>query len=99
MYPEKDRLKMQISILLVTAVLIATPALAKAAARPGSNQLFRKDKEGSVINIPLTDHTRNDGKTDLQWFAKISVGNPSQELYVSPARPLPAFKAHPRTCM
>lgn len=85
---------MRISMLAVMAVLIATPALTAAAARPSSNQLFRKDKEGSVINVPLTDHTRNDGKTDLQWFAKISVGNPSQELYVSPARPPRAFKAH-----
>lgn len=84
-------------MLLVTAVLTVAPALARAAAMPSSNQLFRKGYGGSVINAPLADHTRNDGKTDLQWYAKVSVGTPPQELYVFMARPLPADGAHPRT--
>lgn len=71
---------MKISMILITVVLMAAPALAKAVARLSSNQLFRKDSEGNVINIPLTDHTKNDGKTDLQWYAKVSVGTPPQEL-------------------
>lgn len=71
---------MKINMILVTVVLMAVPALAKAVARPSSNQLFRKDSEGSAINIPLTDHTKNGGKTDLQWYAKVSVGTPPQEL-------------------
>jgi hypothetical protein len=85
-------------MLLVTAVLIVVPALARAAVRPSSKQLFRKGYGGNIINAPLTDHTRNDGKTDLQWYAKVSVGTPPQELYVSLARPLPADEAHLRTC-
>lgn len=71
---------MKIIMLLSTAMLIAAPALARAAVRPSSDQLFRKQQGGGVINAPLTDHTRNDGKTDLQWFAKVSVGTPPQEL-------------------
>lgn len=71
---------MKTTMLLSTAMLIAAPALAKAVARPSSNQLLRKDYGGSVINAPLTDYTRNDGKTDLQWYAKVSVGTPPQEL-------------------
>lgn len=71
---------MNVKGLLAVAVLIATPALAKAVVGPSSNQLFRKDPKGSVINVPLTDHTRANGKTDLQWYAKISVGTPPQEL-------------------
>lgn len=71
---------MKTTMLLSTAMLIAAPALAKAVVRPSSNQLLRKDYGGSVINVPLTDYTRNDGKTDLQWYAKVSVGTPPQEL-------------------
>lgn len=70
---------MNIVMLLSAAVLIAAPALAREAVRPSSGQLFRKQQGGGVINAPLTDHTRN-GKTDLQWFAKVSVGTPPQEL-------------------
>lgn len=76
----QDILKMKINMLLVTVVLMAAPALAKAMVRPSSNQLFRKDSKGDVINTPLTDHTKNGGKTDLQWYAKVSVGTPPQEL-------------------
>lgn len=71
---------MKTTMLLFTAMLTAAPALAKAVVRPSSNQLLRKDYGGSVINVPLTDYTRNDGKTDLQWYAKVSVGTPPQEL-------------------
>lgn len=67
-------------MILITVVLMAVPALAKAMTRPSSNQLFRKDSGGNVVNIPLTDHTKNDGATDLQWYAKVSVGTPPQEL-------------------
>lgn len=82
-------------MLLTTAMLFADRSLARAAVRPSSNQLCRKDYGGSGINIPLTKHTKNDGKTDLQWYAKISVGTPPQELNVlidtgSPALLLPA---------
>lgn len=79
-HTKADRLEMRIRMLLATAVLFLGPVLAKVAARPSSNQLFRKDNRGSVINAPLTDHTKNNGKTDLQWYAKISVGTPPQEL-------------------
>lgn len=71
---------MKIVMLLSAAVLIIAPSLARAAAKPSSSQLFRKEQGGGIINLPLTDHTRNDGKTDLQWYAKISVGTPPQEL-------------------
>lgn len=72
--------KMKINMLLVAVMLMAAPASAKSVMRPSSNQLFRKDSEGNVVNIPLTDHTKNDGKTDLQWYAKVLVGTPPQEL-------------------
>lgn len=71
---------MKINMLLVAVMLMAAPALAKSVVRPSSNRLFRKDNEGNVVNIPLTDHTKNDGKTDLQWYAKVLVGTPPQEL-------------------
>lgn len=71
---------MKIKRLLAMTVIIATPIWVKAATGPGSNQLLRKDRQGSVINVPLTDHTKNNGKTDLQWYAKLSVGTPPQEL-------------------
>ncbi|POS73965.1 hypothetical protein DHEL01_v207645 [Diaporthe helianthi] len=73
---------MRIKMFLTTAFLLVAPFLAKGAARPSSNQLFRKDHEGSVISVPLTDHTKNNGKTDLQWYAKVSVGTPPQEFNV-----------------
>lgn len=76
----QDKVKMKINMLLVAVMLMAAPALAKAVVRPSSNQLFRKDSEGNVVNIPLTDHTKNGGKTDLQWYAKVLVGTPPQEL-------------------
>ena len=62
------------------SMLLVAPALANEVSRPSSTHLFHKRHEGSVINAPLMDHTRNDGKTDLQWYAKISVGTPPQEL-------------------
>lgn len=70
---------MKIVMLLSAVMLIAAPTFARAAVRPSSSQLFRKEQGGGVINLPLTDHMRN-GKTDLQWFAKVSVGTPPQEL-------------------
>lgn len=76
----QDKAKMKINMLLVAVMLMAAPALAKSVVRPSSNRLFRKDNEGNVVNIPLTDHTKNDGKTDLQWYAKVLVGTPPQEL-------------------
>lgn len=70
---------MMIGRILAISVLVTAPALAEALVTPSSNQLFRKDREKGVI-MPLTDHTRNGGKTDLQWYAKVSVGTPPQEL-------------------
>lgn len=71
---------MKRSTFLVPAFFLVTTALAKAVVRPSSNQLFRKEYGGTTIDIPLTDSTKNDGKTDLQWYAKVTVGTPPQSL-------------------
>ncbi|KAK2613963.1 hypothetical protein N8I77_000829 [Diaporthe amygdali] len=85
---------MKIKIFLAPFLLLVAPALSKSVVRPSSSRLFREENEGGVINIPLTDSTRSDAKTDLQWYAKISVGTPPQNFNVlldtgSPAILLP----------
>lgn len=52
--PNLSQAKMKIKRLLAMTVIIATPIWAKAATGPGSNQLLRKDRQGSVINVPLS---------------------------------------------
>ncbi|KAI3400531.1 hypothetical protein diail_2730 [Diaporthe ilicicola] len=73
---------MKRSMFLASLSPFLATCLAKAVLSPSSNQLFRKEYGGGVINVPLTDYTKNDGKTDLQWYLKVSAGTPPQDFNV-----------------